>query len=279
VGVLGLLAAVAALGGALAPAARAGERPDAVNYAGDQEIGIFERLGEKVPLDLTFTDSTGKEVVLGDLLEHPTILTLVYYRCPTICSPLLRELGNTIDKLDMEPGVDFDLVTLSFDVEETTELAAQAKESLLSDRAREVPPDAWHFLTGTPENIEAITEAVGFKFRKEEGKDFVHAGTILFLTTDGKIVRYLNGKNLLPADIKLAVLDAAAGKPRDFFQRLQRLCYAYDPEGQTYVLQVNRLILIVTGTILGLFLLFLLLKRRPRRKADGGDTAPSERAV
>ena len=57
------------------------------------EVGIVEQLGEIVPLDLSFKDSEGKEVTLGELIDKPTVLSLVYFHCPSVCMPLLG--GNT----------------------------------------------------------------------------------------------------------------------------------------------------------------------------------------
>jgi protein SCO1/2 len=272
--------AVAALLAALAGGAAAGERPGDT-YASDQQIGIYEKLGQTIPLDLTFTDSSGKEVVLRDLLKRPTILTLVYFRCPSICSPLLRELQKTIDQVELQPGKDFDLITLSFDASETTELARLNKTSLLSGMKRDFPPEAWTFMTGDPDSIETLTESVGFKFRKDDQQGFVHAGTVIFLTKEGKIVRYLGGLELLPADIKLAIYDANTGQSRSFFKRIQRLCYAYNPAGKTYVLQVDRIILVLTLSLLAIFLLYLLVKRRRSRHKPSGspETNTAERAA
>lgn len=234
------------------------------DYANDAAPGIEEKLGQRVPLDATFRDETGRTVRLSDLVVRPMVLALVYFRCPTICSPLLHELASMVQKVDLVPGIDYDLMTISFDVDEDPELARLAKENLLGGMKKRVPPEAWHFLTGDRENIVRLTDAVGFRFRRDR-QDFVHAAAVVFLAKDGKIVRYLGGLQMLPADLKLAILDAAEGHPRTLMQRIQQLCYAYDPQGKTYVLQVNRIVLFVTLGFLGLFLLYLFWKRRRGR--------------
>jgi len=143
-------------------------------YAKDDTVGVQPQLGETIPLDLTF--------------NNPTVLLLIYFRCPSICSPLMHEVADTIDKMELAPGIDYDLITVSFDAEETPELARVAKENLLAEMDTKVPPDAWHFLTGDEENIAKLTHSVGFRFRRED-KDFEHAGTVIFLSPQGKIVR------------------------------------------------------------------------------------------
>jgi cytochrome oxidase Cu insertion factor (SCO1/SenC/PrrC family) len=54
-------------------------------------IGINEKLGQTIPLDLTFNDENGNQVSLRQLIHTPTILAPVYFHfhCPDVCSPLL----------------------------------------------------------------------------------------------------------------------------------------------------------------------------------------------
>ncbi|MEW6074033.1 MAG: SCO family protein [Planctomycetota bacterium] len=244
----------------LAAPLRAQDEPTP-EYANDPTIGIEEKLGKTIPLDLTFRDESGAPVALRDLIDRPILLTLVYLRCPSICSPLLHEVARNVDAVDLVPGVDFRILTISFDVTDDAGLASTARTRLLAEMEREVPLDAWRFLTGEPDQIARLTDAVGFRFRREN-QDFAHAGTVIFLSPKGRIVRYLSGLSILPADVKMAVIDAAEGRPRPVMQRLQRLCFAFDPEGKTYVLQVDRIVLAVTLPLIGAFLGFLLLKKR-----------------
>ena len=236
-------------------------------YANDATVGIDEQLGKIIPLDLTFNDEEGRPVVLGDLITRPTVLTLVYFRCPSICSPLMHEVADTVDRIDLVPGIDFDLITVSFDAREGPDLARVAKANLLDDMERKVPPESWRFLTGKEENIAKLTHIAGFRFKRDQ-QDFMHAATVIFLSREGKIVRYLGGLRLLPADMKMALIDAAEGTPRTVMQKIQRMCFSFDPEGRTYVLQVNRIVLFVTVFFLGIFLVFLLFRRKGGAKAE-----------
>lgn len=259
-------------------------------YGKDPKVGIEEHLGETLPLDLVFSDEDGDPITLKDIVkDRPIVLTIVYFGCPNICGPLMHELADTVDRVDLEPGKDYDLLTVSFDTREDWKLAATAKDNLLSGMKREVPDEAWRFLTGNEESILALTEAVGFYFQmEEESQTFVHAGVVVFVTKEGKIVRYLGGVNMLPFDLKLAVIDAMEGRTRTTMQRVQSLCYGYDPEGKTYVLLVNRIVLVVSLVILGVFLAVLLIKRRkapvpaPAKagaaEGDAPPPAPEERS-
>jgi len=80
-------------------------------------------------------------------------------------------------------------------------------------------------------------------------------------------VRYLPGLKLLPAHMEMAIQDAADGRARSFMQRIQRLCYSYDPEGTTYVMKVNRIILAGTFVVLGFFVFYLFLFNRAGKTA------------
>ena len=256
-----LCVALVGLAGSALPLAAQPQDEAAPAYASDKDIGIEQKLGEMVPLDLTFIDEAGQPVVLRDLIDKPVILTLVYLRCPSICAPLLHELAKAVDETDIAPGVDYDILTVSFDITDDASLSTTAKKNLLQEIDRDISPDSWRFLTGEADQIARLTDAVGFRFRQEK-QDFVHAGTVIFLSPDGKIVRYLSGERILPANLKMAVIDAAEGRTRSVMQRLQKLCYAYDAEGQTYILKVNRIILLVTLPLVGTFLCFLLFKKK-----------------
>ena len=133
----------------------------------------------------------------------------------------------------------------------------------------------WRFLTGDAENIKAITEAVGFHYIPDPNEvDFVHAATLIFVAKDGKIIRYLNGTRFNPADLKLAVVDATEGRARSFMQRIQKLCYSYDPQGHGYALKINRVILGVTLLFALCFAIYLysrsLLRKNEHAVPKGG---------
>ena len=234
-------------------------------------VGIAEQLGSTIPLEsFSFTDEEGKPVALQELCDRPVVLTLVYFRCPGICTPLLQELAHNVNNCDLTPGEDYRLITISFDPSETADLAKLKQTNMLASLdKKKVAADDWRFLTGDEDNIKRITKAVGFNYIKDPNEvDYVHAATVIFLSPDGKIVRYLNGTRFNPADLKLAVIDGAEGRARSFMQNLQKICFSYDPESRTYVLQLNRIILGITILFVALFGGFLAYMGS-RRQATG----------
>ena len=67
------------------------------------EIGLKEKLGQYVPLDLTFNDEEGHPVTLRQLIHTPTILALVYFHCPNVCSLLLQNLADVLTDCRQNP--------------------------------------------------------------------------------------------------------------------------------------------------------------------------------
>lgn len=234
-----------------------------------QEVGIDEKTGNFVPGELTFTDEGGKQVTLKSLLTKPTVLMLVYYRCPGICSPLMNGVASTVDKLDMEPGKDYNLITISFDPTETFQTAAAKKENYFDMMKKKIPAESWRFLTGDSVNIARITDAVGFRYKKQDG-DYMHGATITILTSDGKIARYLFGTEFLPLELKLALTEASEGRTGPTINKLLKICFSYDPESRKYVLNITRIIGGSTLLLIAVFVLILTVKKKNKNIPANG---------
>jgi protein SCO1/2 len=184
------------------------------------EIGIIEHLGEFAPLDLSFRDENGDTVLLKDLSTMPLVVSLVYFNCPGICSPLLDGVVDVLDRLDLQPGKDYRTVTISFDPTDTPQLAQEKKKNYFKAfRRGPFPEQEWKWLTGDSLTIQRFTDAVGFKFKKE-GRDFIHAGTLIVLSSDGRISRHLRGIEFQPFDLKMAITEAAQGRVGSTISRL-----------------------------------------------------------
>lgn len=230
------------------------------------EVGVDEHLGAYLPLDLTFLDEEGRSIALREVVDRPTILTLVYYRCPGICSPLLTGLVDTLDRLDLEPGADYEVLTISFDPTETPDLAKRKRVNHLAAFHKPFPAEAWTWMTGDSASVAAITEAVGFRYQRA-GKDFTHPGVLTILAPDGKIARYLYGITFLPFDVKLALVEAAEGRTGPSINRLLYYCFSYDPDGKRYafnIIKVAGIVILFFAAALALFL--VLTGRRARRE-------------
>ena len=222
-------------------------------------VGIDQKVGQYVPLDLTFADEKGQTVNLRQLIHRPTILALVYLHCPNVCSLLLQNLADALDKLSAEPGKEYGVLSVSFDETEKPGLALQKKNTYLRMIQRPFPEDAWRFLTGEKENIRKLTDGIGFHF-KRVGEDFDHPVTLIILAPDGKIIRYMAGVDPLPFDLKMALVEASQGKIGPAITKVVRFCFSYDPKANKLVFNTLK----VTGTVTLIFALsfvmFLLFK-------------------
>jgi len=228
-----------------------------------EEVGINERLGQLAALDGVLKDEDGKTVSLRSLINKPTILTLNYFRCAGICTPQLNGVVDVLNKTQAEPGKDFQVITVSFDERDTSEIAAQKRTNYLREITRPFPPTTWRFLTGDAATTRAIADSVGFKYKKQ-GDDFIHAGAIMFLSPKGEVTRYMYGVTYLPADLQQAVQEAARSEARPTINKWLKICFSYDPEGRRYVINFTR---IGAFIVLGGALTFLLVLLRKGRKA------------
>lgn len=238
-------------------------------------IGIDEKLGQTLPLDLTFIDEYGKPVKLASLMGKPTIFTLVYYRCPGICSPLLNGVTEVVDKMDLAPGKDYNIVTISFSPREDYIMAMEKKNNYLAALKKPIPQESWRFLTADSVTIAKITDAIGFRYQ-QQGVDYIHGAVITAVSPQGKIARYLYGTEFLPLDVKLAVTEASEGRTGPTITKLLKLCYSYDPGAKKYVLNITRIagggmILILVG-----FVLMLTLKKK---KKNNNNNLPGQNGI
>jgi len=230
----------------------------------DPEIGIVEHLDEFLPTDIYLIDENNQKVVLTDLIDKPTIINWVYYRCPGICSPLMEGLARVMEESDLIPGVDYQVLTISFDPTETIDLGVRKKTNYLNlITKKESISKGWKFFVSDSASIAKGTNATGFKY-KRAGKDFTHAASVTVVSPKGKITRYLNGVNFLPFDFKMAVIESSKGMSAPTINKILQYCFSYDPVGQAYVLNVTKIS--ATLILFVALLFFLVLIFKPKRK-------------
>lgn len=226
-------------------------------------IGVDQKLGDRIPLDLMFTDENGKQVALGDYFEgeRPVILTLVYHNCPMLCNVLMDGFTGALQELEWAPGSNYDIVTISINPVETHTLASEKKAHYVSQLGKDDAADGWHFLTGSEESITAVADAIGFRYRwLDDIEQFVHPAIITVLTPDGTVSRYIQGLQFEPRDIRLALVEASNGSIAQAIDLIALYCLQYDPESNSYVAHASNLMrlggfltVIVLGTVLFAF--------------------------
>src|SRR5688500_10117085 len=207
----GLAPGVSAQGFYSSPPERqpATERPAAL-----REVGLDQKLNERLPLDAMFKDENGRDVALGEYFGkgRPVILALVYYECPMLCTQVLNGVTGALKTLSLDAAKDFEVIALSFDPRETPKLAKAKKIAYMGRYGRPGTEQGWHFLTGSPEAITRVTNAVGFRYTFDEAiGQFAHGALITVLTPDGRISRYLYGIDYGGRDLRLALVEASNG--------------------------------------------------------------------
>jgi len=230
----------------------------------DLEVGITEHLDQYVPSDIMLTDHNGKLVNLKQLINKPTVLCFVYFRCPGICSPLMNGLAEVMASTGMALGKDYQAITISFDSRETYDLGQKKRLNYLK-KLKGQDGSGWTFLTGDSANIAKATKALGFGF-KMVNNEFIHEGALIMISPDGKITRYLKGISFVPFEFKLAVIEASEGKSAPTIIKVLKFCYAYDRKTEHYSLDVTRITASLTIIIAVSLLLYLLISGR-RKKA------------
>ena len=239
-----------------------GQQPATAQPTALQGVGISQRMNQAVPLDLSFRDETGRDVHLGDYFgKKPIVLSLVYFNCPFMCTEVLNGELRALRGISLNLGKDFDAVTVSFDPKDGAPEAAVKNHMYSGLYGRPGGSAGWHFLTGNEASIQALTDAVGFHYTYDQPSgQFAHATSIMILTPDGRIARYFYGVQYPPRDVRLGLVEAAAGTIGSPTDAALLLCYHYDPLTGRYglvVANVMRIAGIVTVLFLGIFLWFL----------------------
>jgi protein SCO1/2 len=234
-------------------------------------VGIDQNLGAQVPADAVFRDESGQTVRLGDYFGHrPVLLTLVYYKCPGLCTTILNDVSRSLNGLAESAGSEFDVVTVSFDPRETPDLAADKKAAYLRGYRRPTAAAGWHFLTGPQQSIDALTRAVGFRYTWDADHQlWAHASAIIVLTPGGKVSRYFYGVEAPPTDLHESILEASrdsVGRPAE---QVLLYCFRYDPATGHWGLIITRLLRVLGAvtTLAVAALVWWQLSHTPRAPA------------
>ena len=236
-------------------------------------VGVTERLGQPLDLDLTFIAENGYPAPLRQFItgERPVILNLVYYNCPMLCNLVLNAQIKALREIPWTPGREFDIVTISIDPSETFALAAAKKQAYLA--AYDKPAPGWRFLVDHEGNVKKLAAQLGFRYRYDpRQQQYVHNAVIFILTPDGRVSRYLYGIQFKVRDLRLALVEASEGKFKATVDQLLLFCFHYDPQARSYVPFATNFMRaggVLVVLILGLALARLWRKERARAAAEG----------
>ncbi len=226
-------------------------------------VGLDQRLNSQVPLDLAFVDENGQAVQLQQYFgAKPVILIMVYYQCPMLCTQVLNGFtGAMLGVRRFNIGREFNVVTVSIDPRDTAADALSTKKKYIERYHRPEAEQGWHFLTGRKDQIDALAQAVGFRYAWDpEVKQYAHASGIMLLTPQGRVAQYYYGIEYAPRDIQFGLIEASKGKIGNVVDEVLLYCYHYDPRQGKYgaaIFNVLRLSALLTVLALGGFMLIM----------------------
>jgi protein SCO1/2 len=235
-------------------------------------VGIEQRLNQQVPLNVTFRDEAGRTVQLSQYFQEgkPVVLSLVYFRCRILCDQVLSSLAGALRYVKFDAGKEFEIVTVSFDPSDTPVDAQTAKKQFLPIYGHPGANAGWHFLTGDPASIHALSDAVGFHYYHDpQTNQFAHATGIMLLTPEGRVAQYYYGAKYFPSDLRLGLIQASQNQIGTLADQIVLYCYHYDPRIGRYGAIVTRIIQLSGGAtvlIFGGILVFLFLTDPNRKK-------------
>ena len=238
-------------------------------------VNLEQKLNAPVPLDLIFHDESGQSVPLRSYFgDKPVVLEMVYFTCPSLCPMSMHESVVSLKRVPLVPGLDYDVVIVSFDPNDTSAMAVDKKAMYQKQFGRAGFNSGFHFLTGTQDSISKLASAIGFGYKYDSAtKQFIHAAGIMVATPDGKMSRYFYGIDYSPTDLRMALVDASRhkiGSPVDY---VLQFCFHYDAAQGKYTLAILN-ILKFAGCLTVLLLaglIYLLMRtnnnaHQPRRK-------------
>lgn len=251
-----------------------------------QQLSVDEHLGDRIPLDLHFTNAMGERVTLGDYFEkgRPVLLTLNYYECPMLCTFVLNGVSKAASELKWTPGDEYQIVTVSIDPDETPDLAATKQANYVKNVGKKNMDDGWAFLVGEKDQIKSLAAAVGFNYYYDKEKDlYNHPAVSFILGDDGKITRYLYGLDRDSNNLRLALLEATKGKIGNTIDKIVLYCCQYDPSAGGYVVVAAKvmnvggvLTVIILGSVLGIYWYRDRKKSKDLPEEETAETEPRE---
>ena len=227
---------------------------------------ITENLGDFIDLSLDFIKEDGSTRKLSKIIpfNRPYIIVPVYYRCPRLCSLTLNSLKDSLKEINLVLGEDYSVLTVSFNPEESPELALAKGQSYHDSFDPDLANfDSWPFLLGSKENTESLMKQLGFSYAADGDVDFSHASTFMVLSPEGKISRYFYGFPIKPQDLRLALVEASEGIIGSTFDRVLLYCFRYDhTKGQYTPVVMNLVRAVGLGSLFGVTFMIVGLWRR-----------------
>lgn len=239
-----------------------------------KKVKLEQKLGTQIPLDLEFVDDRGQKVTLAKYFgKRPVILMPVYFDCPMLCNMVLDGMVTAIRDLRFVIGQEYEIVSFSFNPKDTPE-DARKKKDIFAKRYGRPGAEGWQFLTGADPAIDALTDAIGFRYGYDpQTGQYAHAAMAVVLTPEGKIARYFYGFEFRSRDLRLALVEASRSRIGSPVDQFLLLCYHYDPAtGKYSATAMNAVRAGGVATVAGIAgFIFIMLRRERRAEIRSGN--------
>ena len=252
----------------LVPCLAAGQSAGEDRYDADRALQISQAAIGRTIGDHEFIDRINRKVRLHEFAGKPLVISMIFTSCHHVCPTTTRHLDVAVDAAREVLGEDsFEMVTIGFDAARDTPDAMRAFA-----REQGVAGRRWHFLSGSPETIAALSEEIGFQFfASPRGFDHINQTTVI--DRDGVVYSQVYGVKFelpwLVEPLKQLVLnrpESAGHLVASFVDRVRLFCTVYNPASGRYEIDNSLFIQIAIGFIVVLSVaLFLWRGFRPRR--------------
>ncbi|MEO6908692.1 MAG: SCO family protein [Abditibacteriaceae bacterium] len=254
---------------------------DQPSSAALNKVGWTQNLDQQIPLDLDFRDDKGQQVELKKYFgQKPVVMLMVYYTCPYLCGEVLHGVFSGLKGINFQASRDYQVVVVSINPDEDSELAASKKAEYLKQFGMEAQADGFHFLTGKTPAIQKLAKAIGFDYVYDKSLgQFAHPAGLVLVTPHGRVARYMSGVLFEPQDLRLGLLDAGRGKIGSALDMIVLKCYHYDGEAGKYTVAVMNILRVgglITVILVGLLMVGLVRRDVTRTKAQEEDELEDE---
>jgi protein SCO1/2 len=234
----------------------------------DLDLAFRPHPGARLPLAAVLTDESGRAVPLHNFFNKtPVVLVLEYLRCTSLCGVTLRNLVETLDRLPLVPGRDYQVVAVSIDPRDKPADAAAARDKYAALLGRAGGAAGLHFLTGPQAAVRQIADTVGFRYRYDKLLDaYIHPAGFVVVSPDGAISRYIEGIAASGSELIAAFADAQQDKSVGPLTRILLFCHIQGaPLGKYTVPVLAAFMLADVAAGLAALAIFFAIRRRSDR--------------
>lgn len=229
-------------------------------FAQEQSFGVVEKKGVYLPDSVFVLNEDSVAVELNLLIDKPTLLSFVYYHCPTLCPKVMSGISELVNFSESIPSEDYQLITISIDHEESSLLARETKNRYYQMIEKPVNKYFWRFFTADSNTIRKLTESVGWEFRRV-GDDFVHTTSSILITPEAMVSQYFYGSYFNYMHFDLSVEKAAMEETMPTRLKTLKYCYNYKPAKNNILVIITTSFGIAVILVMLTFFLIMLIKR------------------